>query len=105
MLEFPLTCLTISRAKLDEVLDRADEGRSEHVSNERMRPVKLADIAVTGSEYPQCRCEDDHVGLVAGMTVHSLLHLGSGCTDSRFHDGGQGWVCPRLVRLRRIYGH
>lgn len=98
-LEFPLTCLTISRDKLDEVLERADEGRNEHVGNERLRPIKLADIALTRGEYPKCNCEDDKFGLVAGMTVHSLMRLGSGCTSSAGH------VCPRLVRLRRIYGH
>lgn len=97
--------LTIARTKLDEAMDRVDEGRNEHVGNERMRPIKQADIALTGASYPKCKCEDDRVGLVAGMTVHQLMALGSGCTDSRFHDGGQGWVCPRLVRLRRIYGH
>lgn len=97
--------LKIVHRLIDEAEERADEGRTEKVSNERMRRVRLADIALTGSEYPSCRCGEDHVGLMADMTVHQLMGLGSGCTDSRFHDGGQGWVCPRLVRLRRIYGH
>lgn len=100
-----LTNLQIVHRLIDEALEREDEGRTEKVSNERMRRIKLADIALTATDYPGCKCEHDHVGLTADMTVHQLMQLGSGCTDSRFHDGGQGWVCPRLVRLRRIYGH
>lgn len=96
--------LRINMVRIDEALDRADEGRTEKVANERLRPVKQADIALTGANYPKCTCESDEVGLVAGMTVHQMMALGSGCTGSK--DGiAQGWVCPRLVRLRRIYGH
>lgn len=93
------TGLRIDMDHILEVLDRADESRNESVGNERLRPIKLADIALTRGEYPKCNCEDDKFGLVAGMTVHCLMRLGSGCTSSAGH------VCPRLVRLRRIYGH
>lgn len=93
--------LVIKPETLAIALERGDQGRRHKAEHELLRKVTEADVALTRNEFQSCKCEDH--GLHSGMSVDALMRLGSGCTGG---DGfRQGWVCPRLVRLRRIYGH
>lgn len=92
--------LHIDMKALDEVFDREFEVR-ETVAHERLRTIKEHDILATrrGNE---CSCEQ--LGLRPGMTVDALMRMGAGCCGTNINPG-RGWVCPRLSKLRRIYGH
>lgn len=87
--------LKINMQDLDDVFDREFEGR-QVVEHERLRRIAEHDIVTTRMRFSSCKCEGR--GLYHGMTVEQLIRLGAGCTDPL-------WVCPRLVALRRMYGH
>lgn len=91
--------LRVSRQLVDDIANV--ELTTETVVHERLRRIKDHDVASTGATYPKCRCES--IGLRAGITVDQLLRLGSGCTGNNI--SGSGYVCPRLILLRRKYGH
>lgn len=93
--------LKIDMVVLDEICDRQFL-RTEVPAHGDLRTVQAHDIITTGARFGQCFCED--LGLREGMTVYHLMRLGSGCCDSRVSPG-RGWVCPRLVAIRRKYGH
>lgn len=92
--------LKINMQALDEVFDREFEGKQK-VTHEKLRRVHEHDIIAT-RRFQGCNCES--LGLRPGMTVDQLVRLGAGCCDNRIHPG-KGWVCGRLVALRRLYGH
>lgn len=66
--------------------------------------------------HPTCKCVEEH-GLIPGLSLYQVNSMGAGCTESkveliedergqkiRVNVGGPGWVCPALVKLRRLMG-
>jgi hypothetical protein len=98
-----LTGLKINRWLIEDVIDNAGLTRSKGGSGSSPTAgVSEYSIETTRREYPRCRCED--LGLFAGMTVYALMRLGAGCTAGPNQVGSIGWVCPRLVKIRRMHG-
>lgn len=113
--------MTISRSELEDVISRAEtrkqqreSGESSGNRNQRNALISELVLASTLQQYPECKCEER--GLRAGMSIVDAIDLGAGCTASDTHweerDGvrewvsspGKGFVCPRLDKVRRIYG-
>lgn len=97
---FVFTGLVIGQNALIDAEDNEDRS-TKHKGHERLRPIKQHDIEVTGGNYRSCKCE--RIGLHEGMTVDALIRMGCGCTEGSHW--AAGYVCPRLVALRRMYGH
>lgn len=117
--------LRIDPSRLDAVSTATSERRTRVATGTRgvtSSVVSAEVIAETRREG--CKCEDrDHMvtrgkePLVAGMPVSELTFLEEGCAGSqkRHSDGSPmtkeelwnmrpGWVCPRLIEIRKRYG-